>query len=367
MKKIYEILEKCSQYEQLAALGAEIPIIERPTVPIPRPPPLPRPAIPPPPLVEPTARPTVRPPPLPRPAIRPPPMETPVVETPTAKVAPREVVAPKEPAKTTVVDPKTLQPVPEASLDIKFDEHGNVVIPDKWVDAKGKLTVNKKQLAEAIHKARKAKIVRQKLDAAKAKTLSREMSQVNRMVGRIAFREKLPMRAGLALLTVAALSVVYYIISGKKATSSDSTKSQVINDSTNAVSETAAASSAELLSSIGTLSTALSAIEAKNDKTRQVLQNYSTLLNNISSSVQKLSGNLNLDSTQSAAVYAAEIQNFDKLAVEASDKLEKLETVFKNQGKNDLAEKTEQVRFTLETYIVSIEGARAIKNQGVSQ
>lgn len=364
MKTASELLEKCSQYEQLVSNAQRV---------MPRVAPKITPRVPPGMSVHPSGLivPERLAPKTPVETVAP---KTRPVETVAPKTAPVETVAPKsEPATPketakpqTVLDPKTLQPVPETAFEIKFNEHGEVIVPDKWIDASGKLTVNKKQLAEAIHKARKAQIVRQKLDATKAKNLGKEMAKVNSIVKNIALREKLTStKAKLGLLAVSSLAVAAYIFANKAPTSTDSTKSEVIKESISVASTLERPSPAEMQSKIAALTTALRSVPASSDKSKQVINNFVNLLNNINKSMQKLGATLNLDNSQAAAAYATEIQNFERLAVDASPKLTRLESVFNKQGNLDLATKISEVKAGLEGYVTAIESARTIKNQGI--
>lgn len=349
MKKLSELLAKCSQFEELASFGIE-PI------------PMEHPVIPRPPLVPMEFRPTEVPTPTMRsPEVR---VPTPEVRPPPLEVDPTRVSPEAQRPATPAVEPT--KPGIKAS-DIKFDENGNVVVPKEWYNEKGKLVVDKQQLAKAVYEARKAKVVSTKLDATRSRTLNREMSQVNRMVKSIAFKEKLPARATIGLLAAAALATAYYDFTGKSPATTDAAKKQVAE----AASVGASTSSwekptpAQLSTSIRMLKTTLSLINARTAETKRAIDSYSTMLSNVDAQLQKLSGSsLNLDLTASASNYAAELQKFDHMAVEAASKLERLEAAFRSRGDSDNFEKTKAVIDGLEGYIVAINNARAIKAQG---
>lgn len=115
--------------------------------------------------------------------------------------------------------------------------------------------------------------------------------------------------------------------------------------------------------SIQGLKSALMFMRPHSPQEKQAIQSYSSLLDNINSSVTKLSSSvLNLDSTQSAASYAAQLTKFDQMAVNAVAKLEKLESAFKNRNDNEGFEKTKKVIDGLEAYIVAINAARSVRN-----
>jgi hypothetical protein len=356
MKKLSELLAKCSQFEELASFGIEPMPMEHPV--IPRPPPIPmefRPTEIAPPATVPGAlwdtAPTDRTP------------ATPTMRSPEMRPPPVDVAPEARPATPTVEPTK---PGIKAS-DIKFDENGNVVVPQEWYNEKGKLTVDKRQLAKAIYDARKAKIVSAKLDAARAKTLSREMSQVNGMVKSIAFREKLPARAAVALLSAAALTAVYFSFSGKKPTTTDPVKTEVATKAatSSATSSLEKPTPVDMSASIRSLKDSLLFIRARTPKEKAALQSYSSLLDEVNSSIGKLAGtSLNLDSTPSASTYASEVKKFDMLAVNAIDKLQKLQNIFRVRNDTDGLEKAKKVIDGLSAYVVAIDSARSIRAQG---
>lgn len=366
MKKLSELLTKCSQFEELASFGVEPLSFEHPT--IPRPPLVPmefRPTELAPRTVPgalwdtaPTDRtpagPTMR-----SPEMRPvDPVERPVapVDQPRTPAATPDKPSAAEPAKPGI-----------SAADIKFDENGNVVVPKEWVNEKGKLVVDKKQLAKAVYDARKAKIVSAKMDAARTKTLNREMSQVNSMVKTLAFKEKLPARATIGLLAAAALATAYYDFTAKSPSTTDTTKKQVADAATVGASTSSwqKPNPPQLSNAIKMLKTTLSLISARTRQTQQAVQSYTNMLSGLDASLQKLNtSSLNLDLTASASSYASELQKFDQMAVEAVGKLEKLETAFRNKGDSDGFEKTKTVIDGLEAYIVAINNARSIKAQG---
>lgn len=367
MKKATEILKRCIRFEQLASFAIEPISFEHPT--IPRAPLLPmefRPTEFATPATIPAAQwdvtPTERAPVSP--TMRSPGPVVPDLDIPERPTPPRTPAAPVTPEVRAPAAEST-KPTIKAS-DIKFDENGEVVVPKEWYNERGKLVVDKQQLAKAIYDARRAKIVGAKVDAARAKVLAKEMSQVNSMVKGIAFREKLPARAAIALASAAALTAAYFVFSGgKQPQTADPIKKEV---ATNTSTSTGASSfekpsPVNMSAAIQSLKSSLMFMRPHSSQEKQALQAYSSLLDNVNSSVTKLSSSvLNLDSTQSAASYAAQLTKFDQMAVNAVAKLEKLESAFKNRNDNEGFEKTKKVIDGLEAYIVAINAARSVRN-----
>lgn len=401
MKKVSEILKRCIRFEQMASYGIEPISFEHPT--IPRAPLLPtefRPTefvpntIPAAQWdVTPTEKPPINPtmrspgslpevPDLDIPARKPPvvpDLNVPDLDIPAKKPpvvpdldipdrTPKPPVAePRPPAAEAKPPADANKPAIKAS-DIKFDENGEVVVPKEWYNEKGKLVVDKQQLAKAIYDARRAKIVGAKIDAARAKTLTKEMGQVNSMVKGIAFREKLPARAAIALASAAALTAAYFVFSGgKQPQTVDPIKKEVATKTTASTSASSfeKPSPVNMSASIQALKGSLTFLRPRSPQEKSAVQSYSSLLDNINSTVTKLSSSvLNLDSTQSAASYAAKLTQFDQMSVNAVAKLEKLEALFKNRNDNDGFEKTKKVIDGLEGYIVAINAARSIRSAG---
>lgn len=390
MKKASEILKRCIRFEQLASYGIEPISFEHPT--IPRAPLLPvefRPTEMAAPATIPAAQwdvtPTERPPVTPTmrsPGSLP---EVPDLDIPTRKPVVPELDIPEKPPVTPEgkppVTPEGKPPVTEQkppatdankpaikASDIKFDENGEVVVPKEWYNEKGKLVVDKQQLAKAIYDARRAKIVGAKIDAARAKTLTKEMNQVNSMVKGIAFREKLPARAAIALASAAALTAAYFVFSGgKQPQTVDPIKKEVVTNTSTSTSSSSIEkpSPANMSAAVQNLKVSLTFLRPRSPQEKAAIQSYSTLLDTVNSTVTKLSSSvLNLDSTQSAASYAAQLTKFDQMAVDAVTKLEKLETIFKNRNDNDGFEKAKKVIDGLEGYIVAINAARSIRSAG---
>lgn len=357
MKKVSDILQKCSRFEDLASFGIEPISLEHPT--IPRAPLIPmefRPTE----FAHPDTIPAsemIHPDTIPAaqwdttPTDRPPVSQT--MRSPEMERAP-----------TPEMRPPAEKPGIKAS-DIKFDENGKPVFPKEWYNEQGKLVVDKQQLARAIYDAQRAKIVSAKVDAARAKVMAKEMSQVNSMVKSIAFKEKLPARATIALLSAAALTAAYLTFSsGRKPQTNDPTKKEVVQaavtGATSAVSEKPTV--VDMSATIQDLKDSLQFVRARTPKEKQVIQGFRTMLTNVNASLVKLSGSaLDLDTTASASNFASQVTNFDKLAVEAVGKLQRLDAVLKARGDASSSQKTEKVIDGLQAYVVAVNNARTVR------
>jgi hypothetical protein len=366
MKKVSDILQKCTQFEELASFGIEPISLEHPS--IPRAPLVPmefRPTE----LVHPNTipasqwdtTPTDRRPSTP--TLRSPVLEQPVV-TPTPEVRPPVVEKPPV-TPTPEVKPPVVEEPGIKSSDIKFDKDGKVVLPKEWFNEQGKLIVDKQQLAKAIYDAQRTKIVTDKVDAARAKVMAKEMSQVSSMVKSIAFKEKLPARATIALLSAAALTAAYVTFSGgKKPQTNDPVKKEVVQAASTGVTGGTwqQPTPVDMSATIQDLKDALQFVRARTPKEKQVIQGYMTMLTNVNASIGKLSGStLDLDTTSSAASFAAQVTNFDKQAVDAVSKLQKLDAVLKARYDASGSQKTEKVIDGLQAYVVAINNARTVR------